>query len=278
MADAHPSPTAGSRPILGPGQSTLSASSPLAICNSSCGPRSRRATSCTCSLVRASSLGSRSSRRIAEALDGPVGTRRSLVRRTGGADTSRPVLYVTTTLLWTSCDSCGASSGNSQTAGNYYGGRLEFRCLYDEFGLDNPLNRILRPPPVSSSPASYSRLRCVAGPGEYLPGWMASGAAPIRPEGASRSPHRPLPRRDHTWRATSSFTREDTRRGASPAWTFLIRTPLMVEAGSERFFGRHGQEAGRNWHPRRSAANLTFSPDLVFDGGSSGRRRQVQGL
>ena len=59
----------------------------------------------------------------------------------------------------------------------------------------------------------------------------------------------------------------DLAEGAQVAWTFLIRTPEMVEAGLRRVLteclGQRVAKEGRHL----KGSKVTFSPDLVFDRG-----------
>ena len=48
-----------------------------------------------------------------------------------------------------------------ETANAYYQGRVSFSCLFDEFGLDSPMNRVLRAAAatVASAPILKPELR-----------------------------------------------------------------------------------------------------------------------
>lgn len=156
------------------------------------------------------------------------------------------------------------------TARAYYAGRLELHCEYEEFGADTPLNRllleatkiVLRGPNVEfglrrRAWAIRARMEDI---GELE-------ATDLRATPDRRSYHYTdaITLAKHLIRSVG----RDLGKGTASAWTFLIRTPEMVEEGvrnvlKEKLSGRWGVEK-RGVQIVGSA--MTLNPDLVFNGG-----------
>lgn len=152
------------------------------------------------------------------------------------------------------------------TAGLYYSGRLAFACHYDEFGLNSPLNRVLK---AGAQAAAGSPL---------LPMSLRRRAIRIttRMEDVGRVTPRDfmaqIDRRSAHWSTAYALARHVLRyegrafaEGGQPAWSFLIRTPEMVEAGIRNLLAA---SLGRTYVAKRGrqaeGSTLTFNPDLVF--------------
>lgn len=154
------------------------------------------------------------------------------------------------------------------TARLFYSGRLQTRCEYEEFGLDTALNRVLKAAAgeVAGSPLLEPLLRRRAirllarfdEVGGLRPGDLAAG----------------VERRTGHYASTLTLARQvlqsegrAVRGGEAAAWTFLIRTPDMVEEGvrraiSARFAVGSVTKVGR----AATGSSITFTPDLVFSG------------
>jgi len=117
-----------------------------------------------------------------------------------------------------------------ETASGYYQGRLAFRCVFDEFGLDSPMNRVLRAAAAAVASASVLKpglrrrarnaLTRLAEVGELRPGDVYSS-----PERRSAHYAISLQLARHVLAATG----RTVAAGPAPAWTFLIRTPELIE-------------------------------------------------
>ena len=155
------------------------------------------------------------------------------------------------------------------TAGNFYSGRLDFSCEFDEFGLDTPLNRILK---------------AAAG---------AVSASPLLRADVRRRAQRLLGRMDNVGDVQTTDWRVGTDRrsghyadavmlgrhvlqgqgrtlahGSELAWSFLIRTPEMVESGIRAaLVNALGRDRVTKTGRAAVGSTMTFTPDLVFDGG-----------
>jgi 5-methylcytosine-specific restriction enzyme subunit McrC len=153
------------------------------------------------------------------------------------------------------------------TARHYYEGRLRFDCMFEEFGYDSALNRVIRGATrvVSASPqlSRTTRRRALAliarmeGVGEF--------------NSSDRWPR--LDRRTAHYRDALLLARHvlrtqgrDLHHGETDAWTFLIRTPEMVEAGLltilQEAFEHIDKTAIQLEHTR-----MTLNPDLVIGNG-----------
>jgi hypothetical protein len=154
-----------------------------------------------------------------------------------------------------------------ETANAYYQGRVSFSCMFDEFGLDSPMNRVLRAATltVASAPILKPELRSrarralsrFADVGELRPG-------DIRHLADRRSAHYAMGLQ--LARHVLAATGRTITPGSTPAWTFLIRTPELIEEAIRSILGRalyqiiDVKKSGRQLKPSK----LTLNPDLVF--------------
>jgi len=153
------------------------------------------------------------------------------------------------------------------TARNYYSGRLEFECSFEEFGYDTDLNRAIRAAAriVASNPqlvwATRRRARAILSRMDEVGEFDLS---------------RPWPKLD---RRTSHYSdalslaahllrsdNRDLRHGGADAWTFLIKTPDMIETAirailREAFPGIHKSVL------QLTNSSMTLNPDLVIGAG-----------
>ncbi|MFN8622964.1 MAG: hypothetical protein U0869_19675 [Chloroflexota bacterium] len=157
----------------------------------------------------------------------------------------------------------------SESTKYFYGGRLELHCTHDDFALDTPLNRVLLAASrlVASRPTRDPKLRQRAlrlmarseGVGDLQ---SSDLAAMVDRRTAHYRDALALARTllTHSGRTVSS--------GQELGWTFLMRTPDLVESG---ILGLLQDALGpatviKTKHSIPNSA-ITFSPDLVFDRG-----------
>jgi 5-methylcytosine-specific restriction enzyme subunit McrC len=151
-----------------------------------------------------------------------------------------------------------------------YTGTLDFRCEFDDFTADTPLNRLLKAAAreVVSSASLDAQLRRRA---RLIVDRMEEVSAVRTSDfwvGFDR-------RTGHYIDAVALARHVLLGRGRvlehgeATAWTFLIPTPVMVEEGIRRILG---DAIGSRWHVEKKGisaegARITFNPDLVFDRG-----------
>jgi hypothetical protein len=154
-----------------------------------------------------------------------------------------------------------------RTALSYYQGRLDLECEYEDFGQDTPLNRTLRAAGerIVSSPSLPTRIR------RRMRAILTrfDEVGPLR-HGDRRS--RLDLRTRHYGDAISlaghiiDGVHRVLGHGDELAWTFLIPTPLLVEAGVRRELTRH--LAPHIKVDKRSlpltGTTMRMNPDLVF--------------
>jgi hypothetical protein len=151
-------------------------------------------------------------------------------------------------------------------------GRAFVSCDFDEFDADNPMNRVLLAAAsvVARSPVLPSVLR------------QRSRRVALRLDGVG-----PLRRKDlrvQVDRRTSHYRDalilgrsvlegggRSLSGGPEAAWTFLIRTPEMVEEGLRRILvdALAGSHKLTKQGLQLQGSTKTLNPDLVFDGGSA---------
>ena len=166
-------------------------------------------------------------------------------------------------------DAVAGSLELQATTGHYYSGRLAVECRFDEFGYDTPLNRVL-----------LAALAAVAGspalPDEARRRSLRLMARFEEVEAlASRDLSAEVDRRTSHYRTAHALARHIIRglgreiaEGADAAWTFLIRTPELVEGGIREVLAeRLGRHRVTKQGLQLAGTTLTFNPDLVFDGG-----------
>ena len=155
------------------------------------------------------------------------------------------------------------------SATSLYRGRVLLHCEFEELGIDTPLNRVLR-----------AASRVVAQSPE-LPWEIRRGAMRVIARMEDVGDLRPADTQARLDRRTAHYAdalvlsrhilggqRRTLEHGDATAWTFLIRTPDLVEDGL--------REAIRQRLPYRSikratialkGTTMTANPDLFFDDG-----------
>ena len=157
------------------------------------------------------------------------------------------------------------------TSRAFYHGQFGFECRFEDFTVDTPLNRVLKGAAVAvlASPllrrairrraqALRTRMELV---GEYKRDDILVG----------------LDRRTHYYEDALQLARHILRnqgralaQGEAASWTFLIRTPEMVEDGLRKVIQRIlGNSVSVSKKGKQLNTGLTFTPDLVFDQGSA---------
>jgi 5-methylcytosine-specific restriction endonuclease McrBC regulatory subunit McrC len=160
-----------------------------------------------------------------------------------------------------------------ETANAYYQGRVSFSCLFDKFGLDSPMNRVLRAAAatVASAPILKPELRRRArrALSRFTDvGELRTGDIHHAPERRSAHYALSLQLARHVLAATG----RTIAPGSTPVWTFLIRTPELIEKAIHNILrrGLHDiidvRKSGRQLKP----SNLTLNPDLLFGNSAVG--------
>lgn len=155
------------------------------------------------------------------------------------------------------------------TARDYYRGKLALHCDFEEMGTDTPLNRVLRAAArvvARSTDLAWDvrrrAMRVLARMDDI--GELRSSDLRVGTDRRTAHCRDALALARHILRGE----RRTLENGTRDAWTFLIRTPEMVESGlrqalSERLPGRQ-VKLGTISLP---GTTMTANPDLVFDGG-----------
>jgi 5-methylcytosine-specific restriction endonuclease McrBC regulatory subunit McrC len=158
------------------------------------------------------------------------------------------------------------------TASAYYRGRLDLACEFEEFNEDTPLNRVLKAAArrVTGSPAleRTNRRRALAAANRMeLVGELRFGDLVA-----------PLTRTTAYYRDALTLARHVLRsegrapaHGVQLAWTFLIRTPEMVEEGIRRILaeGHRHRASVEKRGCQIVGTKMTLNPDLVFNKGDA---------
>jgi len=157
-----------------------------------------------------------------------------------------------------------------RTARAYYSGRIGFECEFDEFDTDTPLNRVVREGAsvvvrnLSLSPEIRREALRIR---NRMDGVSPMEFGDLRADVDRRAGHyQPaLPLAKQLIRAEG----RSLRGGQRDTWSFLVRTPEMVEEGLRNIL-RDGLRP--HWGVKRgyvtaSGANVSFNPDLEFCGG-----------
>jgi len=157
-----------------------------------------------------------------------------------------------------------------QTGRAYYVGRIGFACEFDEFNVDTPLNRVVREGAavVLRNPSLSREIRREAlRIRTRMDGVSAIRVGDLGADMDRRSMHYApaLPLAKQLIRAEG----RSLRSGARDTWSFLVRTPDVVEAGVRTVLS---EGLGARWSvAKRSVsaigANVSFNPDLVFGSG-----------
>lgn len=149
-------------------------------------------------------------------------------------------------------------------------GRLEADCVFEEFDTDTALNRILKESTrlvSSSSTLTWSdRRRAVA-----ITTTLAS-IGRLRPDDLGTV----VDRHSRSYASSIALGKHiiagqgrTIESGPDVAWTFLIRTPELIEEGVRQVLRREliGRREVVKQGRQIPGSNLTFNPDLLFDGG-----------
>lgn len=152
----------------------------------------------------------------------------------------------------------------------FYRGSLHLVCDFEEFGEDTELNRVLRAALItvasSTEAASPTRRRAMATAARMY------GVGPLR----SQDMRVQLDRRTAHYRDALLLSRAvlaNIRRalvfGDDIAWSFLIRTPDLVEEGIRKILR---SSLGEPWNVRKrtiplTGAGMSVAPDLIFGAG-----------
>ncbi len=169
-------------------------------------------------------------------------------------------------------DTLDAAAGRIDVLGttrHYYAARLALDCVFDDFSFDTPLNRVVLAAirEVAESPLlpASLRLRSVR-----LLAWL-DGVGDLQPLDMTVEVDRRTRHYDGPLRLARHILRHVGRHladGSNVSWSFLIRTPEMVERGLLGILAdRLGPMRVRKGRFRLAGSTLTFNPDLVFDGG-----------
>jgi 5-methylcytosine-specific restriction endonuclease McrBC regulatory subunit McrC len=169
-------------------------------------------------------------------------------------------------------DTVDAARGRIEVAGttrHFFAGRLELDCTFDDFSYDTPLNRVILAASreVTESTALADDLQQRSSRiSVWLDGVGAMEPSDIAVDVDRRTSHyeQPIALARHILRHVGRHL----ATGSDTAWSFLIRTPEMVQRGlmsvlAERL-GAARVHAGKR---QLAGSTLTFNPDLVFDGG-----------
>jgi 5-methylcytosine-specific restriction endonuclease McrBC regulatory subunit McrC len=154
-----------------------------------------------------------------------------------------------------------------KTARAFCAGRLEMHCVFDEFTIDTPINRLLRAAAraiCGSTPLSKQVRRDAA----QLVVRMTD-VGEFRPTDLLASPERRTAHYSDAVALAKQILKNTGRTiaaGDTRIWTFLIRTPELVEAGVRSILQRELTPITVTKKGRRLARSLlTVNPDLVFD-------------
>jgi 5-methylcytosine-specific restriction enzyme subunit McrC len=153
------------------------------------------------------------------------------------------------------------------TAHQYYGGNLGLTCVYEEFGADTELNRVLKAAAqavtvsIDASPLTRRRAARITARMEDV--------GPLRTNDLRTRPDRRTAHYEDALllaRAILMNVRRTLEHGSQTAWTFLIRTPELVESGVRRELQDllpDGWRVRKEIFPLRGA-NMSVAPDLVL--------------
>lgn len=150
---------------------------------------------------------------------------------------------------------------------DYYRGKLQLTCEFEEFNEDSGLNRVLKEAarrlvqaPVLREPLRRRAARALA---------RMDGVGLMQPQDLRSAG---IDRRSAYYRTALLLAGNvllsqgrTLRAGLQPAWTFLIRTPEPVEAGVREVL-RAGLPDGqvRKAGIMLAGSSMTLNPDLVF--------------
>ena len=154
------------------------------------------------------------------------------------------------------------------TAVAFYNGRLVMVCEFDEFGFDTPLNRVLRAAmalvvssPYLRAPLRDSARRLLWRMDEV--GSLRSDDLRVRPDRRSAHYADALILARHVLQGAG----RSLEHGVEPVWTFLIRTPTLVEEGILQVLTACSSVRVMKRGLQLQGSTLTVNPDLVFEEG-----------
>jgi 5-methylcytosine-specific restriction enzyme subunit McrC len=154
----------------------------------------------------------------------------------------------------------------------YYSGRIGVNCEFDEFDYDNELNRIVKAAAVSvSSSQLLDRVlrRRAARIVEELfnVGYLSPRDLGVEPDLHTSYYREPLALAKRVIAGQGVAP----QAGTKTAWTFLVRTPELVEGGIRNLLA---DALSPQWHLARTprgrritGSTMTLNPDLVFEAG-----------
>ena len=156
------------------------------------------------------------------------------------------------------------------TARSYYAGSLKPTCVYEEFDSDNPLNRVLK-----SAAASVARSRLLevnAQAREVRALAQMDDVTELRAGDLEVSPDLRTAYYRDAWKLARQVLAGqgiEMLSGNMLAWTFLIRTPLLVEVGIRNLLTEALADRCHldNKSCQLVGAPIKLNPDLVFDHG-----------
>ncbi len=157
-----------------------------------------------------------------------------------------------------------------ETSRAFLSGRFRLTCEFDDFLVDTPLNRLLRATTriIAASPELHQAVRTQARTALS----RMDDIGDFRPIDMRAQPDR-LDQRysDAITLAKTILTGalRDLDAGPRSAWTFLLRTPDLVESGLRAVLKKHLDPAAA---PQKGSltltpSRLTLNPDLIFPRG-----------
>lgn len=156
------------------------------------------------------------------------------------------------------------------TASSLYKGRMALHCSFEEFDVDNPLNRILKAAArtVLASPLLDRQIRADAA--RLIS--RLDAVSEFQPDDLEvRTDLRTGYYRDALQLARHILAGQGRtlRAGPSTAWSFLLPSPPGIEAGLRRILAEGLTETAVTKGKRRlDPSNHSLNPDLVFDRGA----------
>lgn len=157
----------------------------------------------------------------------------------------------------------------AKTASSYYRGRVGFHCEYDDFNTDTPLNRVVLAAcelVVRRSELPRKLRQRARAAASRMPEVGRLRAKDLRARVTRRTAHY-----GDALLLGQQLLRSEGRflgRGQQSAWTFLIRTPDLIEDGLRNLlqgaFGERWKIEKRGIQPTPS---VSFTPDLLINDG-----------
>lgn len=155
------------------------------------------------------------------------------------------------------------------TARAFYSGRMGFECQFEDFTVDTPLNRVLKAAAIAVI-GSKNLSRALRRRAQAVRARMHDVGDLVREDIRVN-----LDRRAGYYADAIQLARHILRSqgrvlaaGELSAWTFLIRTPEMIEDGLRNVLI---DKIGGKWSIEKRriqvASGISFTPDLVFAGG-----------